>query len=88
MLNRNLRRRSRSVSIESLEPRRLLTTVSWAAPVSGSFGDATKWSTGNVPGPADDVLITAPGLYTVDVSADVSVRSLRLGGGTGPAGAG
>src|SRR5690242_18844486 len=62
-------------------------TDSWSAPVSGSWSDARKWSTGHVPGSSDDVCITQDGTYTVTVRSPStpSVDSLQIGVSSGSA---
>ena len=57
----------------------VLTPNMWKSPRSGSFQDATKWTTGNVPASQDDALITATGAsYTVTSSANVVVNAFAL----------
>ena len=59
---------------------------SWAAPVSGSWSDPTKWTGGIVPLPTDHVCIFGAATFTVTVAGPgtVEVASLRMGehGGT------
>ncbi len=52
---------------------------------SGMFGDPTKWSTGVVPGPGDDVFIDLDGTYTVTVEfgPPVQIETLRVGAANG-----
>lgn len=60
-------------------------TKTWDA-ASGSWTSATSWTPAGVPGPSDDVCLSAAGSYTVTVPAiagGVQVRSLTVGGGTG-----
>ena len=54
-----------------------MTTIHWKHGVSGPFETATNRSTNTVPGVNDDVIIDAPGTYTVTVSASHAIRSLR-----------
>jgi hypothetical protein len=42
----------------ALEDRRLLSAVSWTNANGGDWDTASNWSTGSLPGPADDVSIT------------------------------
>ena len=56
-------------------------TISWTNPVSGEWTDATKWSTGVIPGAADDVCITIAGNYTVAMQGSRSVNALTVGAG-------
>lgn len=58
-----------------------MAVVSWKAGVSGSFIDPTKWSTGVVPGLADDVFLTASGRYTVDLTGQRGFHALTTGAG-------
>ncbi|MDA1277644.1 MAG: putative Ig domain-containing protein [Verrucomicrobia bacterium] len=58
-------------------------TVSWINTNSGSWGTPANWSSGAVPGAADDVLITNGGTYTVTVNVNATVASLRVGGSSG-----
>ncbi|HEX7134031.1 MAG TPA: DUF4214 domain-containing protein [Iamia sp.] len=58
---------------------------SWAAPVSGSWSDPTKWTGGIVPLPTDHVCIFGAATFTVTLAGPgAEVASLRLGehGGT------
>src|SRR3954453_4513933 len=82
--NRGSLRRGRPASVERLETRRLFSTVSWASGTDGTFDDPSKWSSGAVPGPDDDVVIAQAGHYTVSLSSDASVKSLTLGAGASP----
>ncbi len=65
-------------------------TDAWVGPqgatnLSGSWHTAANWSTGAVPTPDDDVCLSAPGSYTVSVTADVAVHSVTVGdGGNAP----
>ena len=47
-----------------------MAAISWKTPVSGNWNVAADWSTGAVPTSADDVLISAPGSYTVTISTN------------------
>jgi hypothetical protein len=58
-------------------------TISWASPVSGNWSVAGNWSPAQVPGAADDVMITVAGTYTVTVDAGDTINSLTLGGASG-----
>jgi hypothetical protein len=57
---------------ERLEDRLLLAPVSWNSDSSGFGDDAANWSTGVVPGPADDV--------TIDRGAANPTITIRSGG--------
>jgi len=52
--------------------------VYWTTPVSGSWTDATKWSTGRVPSANDNVFIGVPGNITVTHSSPsaTTIKSL------------
>jgi hypothetical protein len=65
-------------TIELLEDRRLLSTVNWTNPTSGSWDVASNWSTDTVPGPGDDVVIDYTGASpTVTIGSNVeSVNSI------------
>lgn len=75
--------------VERLEDRVLLSAVSFTGAGDGiSWTDPKNWSSGTVPGPADDVTINLPG-HSVAISDGVqSVRSvntsdpLQISGGT------
>ena len=65
-----------------------------SAPISGSWGVPTNWSTGAIPGNTDNVCITGTGTYTVTLApwslgtadpnnAGANVNSLTLGGSSG-----
>ena len=54
--------------------------IYWKDPVSGSWTDASKWSTGTVPGPSDHAYITTPGNYTVTINSNITVGAVTLGG--------
>jgi hypothetical protein len=63
--------------LELLEPRQLLSTIAW----DGGGGDndwhnPLNWSGDVLPGPDDDVIVTAPGTPTINITQDVSVRSI------------
>ncbi len=53
-------------------------TVFWINPLGGSWNEPANWSTGTVPGPADDVVVGVPGDVAVQLNqiGDVSVRRL------------
>src|SRR5690349_18218901 len=64
------------------------TLATWINPVSGSWTDATRWSTnplapdnGNPPGSTYDVFINVPGSYTVTLRDSVTINSLTLAAG-------
>jgi hypothetical protein len=47
--------------IEALESRELLATIDWISATSGNWNLGTNWSSGQVPGPNDDVVIDVSG---------------------------
>jgi hypothetical protein len=48
--------------LEILEQRIVLSTVYWSSASSGDWDTPSNWSTGQLPGPADDVVINQPGV--------------------------
>lgn len=60
-------------------------TISWNNAAGGNWGTAANWSPAQVPTSGDDVLITLPGTYIVNVNVSASAGTLTLGatgGGT------
>ena len=55
--------------------------ISWKKGVSGDWTTASDWSTGTVPGAADQASLSAIGTYTVTSSANVNVYSLTTAAG-------
>ncbi len=51
--------------IEVLEERRLLSQDQWISPNGGNWNNPANWSTGQVPGPANDAVINVPGNVTI-----------------------
>ena len=82
--------RRRRPWLEALEERQLLSPVDWISTTSGNWDVGSNWSTGQVPGPNDDVVINVSGATpTVTInSGSVSVNSLMatdplvIGGGS------
>ena len=71
-------RRLHRIRFEVLEARTLLATVNWAATSSGNWDVGSNWSTGQVPGPGDDVVINPSNALTVTInSGNQSVNSLE-----------
>ena len=67
------RRHAAIVRLEVLEGCRLLATDSWISSASGSWNDASDWSTGAVPQPGDAVVIDVAGADpTVTFTSGVS----------------
>ncbi len=55
----------------------MLSQDKWISPTSGDWNDPADWSTGQVPGPADDAVINVSGASpTVTVDSAQSVHSL------------
>jgi len=56
-----------------------VTQIHWIKAVSDSFGVASDWSGGKVPGAGDDAILDAPGStpYTVTASASATVNSIQ-----------
>ncbi len=64
--------------LTSLEPRTLLSTITWASDVSGDWDDPAMWSGGNVPGPNDDAVVPFSDItVTHDTSAADTVDSVN-----------
>ena len=73
------RQRARALTIENLEERIVLSTVTWNNRVVGDglFTTASNWLGGVAPGANDDAVINlAPGTVTFPASGNVSVHSL------------
>ncbi|MBS0197211.1 MAG: hypothetical protein JSR77_10675, partial [Planctomycetes bacterium] len=69
---------------EPLEGRQLLAVVTFVGPGAGpnpnsNWSNATNWSTGEVPGPNDDVIIGSTKIVAI-TSATQSVRSVNCAG--------
>jgi hypothetical protein len=70
-------------SVEPLETRLLLSTVSWIGTSSGAWSNTNNWSSHALPQSGDDVLIAANSTaLTVTLSANTTVHSLSLTGDT------
>lgn len=54
-------------------------TVNWKSGVNGNWTDASKWSTGAVPGGTDVACLNAPGTYTVTVLGNPFVGAVKVG---------
>jgi RHS repeat-associated protein len=73
--SKTLRRRSRMthrlrLGIEVLEQRQMLSPVTWTDPNGGDWDEPSSWSTGQIPGPSDDVVIPATG-HVISVDTKV-----------------
>ncbi|MGO9922159.1 MAG: beta strand repeat-containing protein, partial [Isosphaeraceae bacterium] len=67
-------------NVELLEERQLLATVQWISTTGGNWDDAANWSTGQVPGTGDDVVIDVSGAtptITIDSTTQASVNSVE-----------
>jgi len=58
-------------------------SIVWTNTLSGNWSDATSWNPNQIPGAADDAIITNAGSYLVTLDVPASVNSLTLGGGSG-----
>src|SRR6516162_6988140 len=77
-LRARCRRHHSYLGIEPLEPRQLLSSAQWTSATSGAWDVGSNWSTGQVPGSSDDVVIdvnSATPTVTIG-SGDQSVHSL------------
>ena len=73
-------RRLHRIRFEVLESRTLLAQVNWVAPSSGDWDLGSNWSTGQVPGPSDDVAIEPSAGLTVTIDSGAqSANSLQTG---------
>src|SRR5579884_173749 len=81
---------SQTFVVEAMENRTLLSAVTWTgAGDHTNWTDPNNWSTGSVPGPADDVTIDVAGNITVNIPTGTqSIRSvttsdtIAINGGT------
>ncbi|HEV3023943.1 MAG TPA: hypothetical protein VGX76_15820 [Pirellulales bacterium] len=76
------RRRAARLQLERLEDRLVLSTDTWSSPRSGSWSTAGNWSTGAVPQPNDDVVISGAANLMVTLNGSTTVNSLTLTEGT------
>ena len=53
----------------------------WINAAGGDWNTPSNWSANRIPSADDDVFITEPGTYTVNLNADATVRRIVLGGG-------
>ena len=66
-------------TVNRLEDRTLLTTVSWINPAGGDWDTPSNWSSDALPGPTDDVVIALSGItVTHSSTASDSVNSLTI----------
>jgi RHS repeat-associated protein len=73
------RRINPRLCLEEFEPRVQPSKVFWNIGASGDWNVGSNWSTGNVPGPSDDVVINRSVPVTVTIgSGDQSVNSLQV----------
>jgi RHS repeat-associated protein len=70
------------LQLEVLEGRILPASPAWINPGSGNWDDGANWSTGQVPGPGDDALIstTAAATITIQSGDSITVHSLTTAG--------
>ncbi len=73
------RNRAQRLNLESLEDRALPSTVTWINPGSGNWDVPANWSTGSLPGPADDVVINTVAAATITVHSgdSIAIQSLN-----------
>ena len=66
------------LTLETLEERSLLSTTTWINPGSGNWDVGANWSTGQVPGNTEDVIINIAAAATITIQSgdNESVRSL------------
>src|SRR5262245_48107300 len=57
--------------------------IAWKNPVSGNWGTASNWDPAQVPGAADNAIITVSGTYTVTLDVTATVTAVTLGGASG-----
>ncbi len=75
--SRRTRGRRFRATVDRLEDRTLLSTVTWINPSGGDWDDPSMWSGGVVPGAADDAVISFSDItITHDTSASDTVDSL------------
>jgi hypothetical protein len=86
-------RRDRRPGLLELEPRVVLSTITWLQPTSGDFDDPARWAGGQVPTAADDAVIPFAGItvshatgaadsvhsLTSQAALDLSAGSLTVG---------
>jgi hypothetical protein len=58
-------------------------SISWSAPISGSWTEPLMWNQNRVPGTTDNVCIQVAGTYTVTLGSDQTVASLQIGAASG-----
>jgi hypothetical protein len=76
-IQRRRPRRPCRARLEWLEERVLLSTVDWKNPAGGDWDVPANWSTGQVPGASDDVVIDLAGItVTHSSTASDSIHSL------------
>jgi|HubBroStandDraft_4_1064222.scaffolds.fasta_scaffold00548_9 hypothetical protein len=59
----------------------IVVASAWASGVSGDFSVAGNWNPAGVPGPSNEVALSAAGTYTVTSSANETVNSLSTSAG-------
>ncbi|MFL5327600.1 MAG: hypothetical protein ACJ8C4_01685 [Gemmataceae bacterium] len=66
-------------TLQRLEDRRVLSTITWKDPVSGNWNDSERWLGGVVPGASDIAVIDKTGAnYSVTLDVDATVAGLTL----------
>lgn len=71
-------RQSLGLALEALEDRTVPTTINWINPGSGNWDAPANWSTGSLPGSADDVVINTSAAATITVRGGdtIAIHSL------------
>src|SRR5258707_412628 len=65
------------LNLEVLEDRTVPTTVNWINAAGGTLNTPANWSTGNVPGPNDDAVISTAAAATISLTGGtITVHSL------------
>src|SRR4029077_15046691 len=74
-------RRAR-LHLEILEGRALPSTVTWVNPASGNWDVGSNWSSGSVPGSADDAVINTNSAAKISIipNGNISVHSVTTAG--------
>ena len=84
MANRRESCRSRKPSIERLEDRTLLATVTWdGGGVLNNWSDPLNWDKDAIPGEADTAVIDLRDTFTVTLDVNATVEKLLVGGTVG-----
>jgi len=74
--------RTYRAAIENLEPRQMLTVITWDGSESSDFNDGDNWVGGAVPGSSDTARFTISDTVTVDTDLTVSDIEIQTAGTT------